>query len=143
MEIVTLTTAIATIFITKVIEKPGENLGQVLWDKTQNLVGKLKGKSDKFAGLLEGNQQQPLADGEAILELQALANKDLEIAQAIREVEAEVKQNPDLANKIQTLAQAIQNQSQSPTVQNNAKIAEFAKQVFQGNNNFNAPVTFN
>ncbi len=143
MEIVTLTTAataIATIFFTKVIEKPGENLGQLLWDKTQNLVLRLKGKSDKIASLLEGNQQQPLDYGEAVLELKVLADKDPELAKAIKEVEAEVQQNPDLAKMVQTLAQAIQ--SQPPTIQNSGKLAEYIKQVFQGNN-FNAPVTFN
>jgi hypothetical protein len=63
MEPITLTTvatAIATIFFTKVLEKSGENLGQVLSDKTQNLVARLKGKSDNIAGLLEGDRQQPL-----------------------------------------------------------------------------------
>jgi hypothetical protein len=87
--ITTVATAIATIFFTKVIEKPGENLGQLLWDKTQNLVARLQGKSEKIAGLLEGSQQQPLDYGEAILELKALADKNPEIAQVIKEVEAE------------------------------------------------------
>jgi hypothetical protein len=87
MEPITLTTvatAIATIFFTKIIEKPGENLGQLLWDKTQNLVARLKGKSNKIAGLLKRSQQQPLDMGEAVLELKALAEKDSELAKAIR-----------------------------------------------------------
>jgi hypothetical protein len=29
--------------LTKAIEKPGENLGQLLWDKTQTLIGRLQG----------------------------------------------------------------------------------------------------
>jgi methyl-accepting chemotaxis protein len=94
MELISLTTAataIATIFFTKVIEKPGENLGQEVWDKTQNLIGRLKGKSDKIAGLLEEDRQQSVNYGEAVLELKALADKNPELAKAIKEVEAEAE----------------------------------------------------
>jgi hypothetical protein len=143
MELISLTTAataIATIFFTKVIEKPGENLGQELWDKTQNLIGRLKGKSDKIAGLLEEDRQKSVNYEEAISELKGLADKDPKLAQAIKEIEVEVKQNPNLAKKVQTLAEAIQ--TKPPTIQNSGKQAEYMKQGFQGNI-FNASVTFN
>jgi uncharacterized coiled-coil DUF342 family protein len=143
MELISLTTAataIATIFFTKVIEKPGENLGQELWDKTQNLIGRLKGKSDTLTNLLEGNKQQPLDYGEAVSELKELADKDPELAKAIKEIGAEVKQNPDFAQRVQKLAKAIQ--TQSPTIQNDGKLAEYIKQLFQGCSFFGS-VTFN
>lgn len=130
MEIVTLTTAataITTIFFTKVIEKPGENLGQLLWDKTQNLVLRLKGKSDKIAGLLEGNQQQALDYGEAVLELKALADRDTEIAEAIEEVEAEANKesNPEFKQKLQEVKEeAHKLEGKEPIIQNLAKLAD-------------------
>ncbi len=130
MEPVTLTTAataIATIFFTKVIEKPGENLGQLLWDKTQNLVLRLKGKSDKIAGLLEVNQQQPLDYGEAVLELKALADRNPELAQAIKEVEAEANKesNPEFKQKLQEVKEeADKLEGKEPIIQNLAKLAD-------------------
>jgi hypothetical protein len=133
--ITTVATAIATIFFTKVIEKPGENLGQLLWDKTQNLVARLQGKSEKIAGLLEGSQQQPLDYGEAILELKALADKNPEIAQVIKEVEAEANKesNPQFQQKLQEVREeADKFKGQQPTIQNLAKLAEKIGVVNQG-----------
>jgi hypothetical protein len=140
MEPVTLTTvatAITIIFFTKVIEKPGENLGQLLWDKTQNLVGRLKGKSDKIAGLLEGTQQQPLNYGEAVLELKALADKDPELAQAMKEVETQASKesNPQLQQKLQEVREEVDKlKDKEPIIQiqNLSQLAEKIGVVNQG-----------
>jgi hypothetical protein len=134
MEIVTLTTAataIATIFFTKVIEKPGENFGQLLSDGTRNLalnlLARLKGKSDKIAGLLEGNQQQSLDYGKAVLELKALAEQNPELSQAIKEVEAEANKesNPEFKQKLQEVKEeANKIAGKEPIIQNLAKLAD-------------------
>ncbi len=130
MEPITLTTvatAIATIFFTKVIEKPGENLGQLLWDKTQNLVARLKGKSDKIAGLLEGSQQHPLDYGQAVLELKALADENPELAQAIKEVETEANKesNSQFQQQLQEVKEeANKLEGKEPIIQNLAKLAD-------------------
>jgi LPS O-antigen subunit length determinant protein (WzzB/FepE family) len=135
MEPITLTTvvtAIATIFLTKVIEKPGENLGQLLWDKTQNLMVKLKGtSSQKVAGLLEGSPEQPLNIGEAVLEIKALAEANPELAEAIQEVEAEANKesNAEFQQKLQQKLQEIQEETnqlnnQQLVIQNLTKLAE-------------------
>lgn len=148
MEPVTLTTvatAIATIFFTKAIEKSGENLGQVLSDKTQNLVARLKGKSDKIAGLLEGSQQQPEDYGKAVLELKALAYNNPELAKAIKEVETEANKesNPQFQQQLQEIREeANKLEGEEPNIQNYGKLAEYIKQVFQGNI-FYGDVTFN
>ncbi len=126
-------TAIATIFFTKVIEKPGENLGQLLWDKTQYLKEKLKGESGNIADLLEGNKDQPLDYGKVVLELKDLANNNSEIAKAIKEVEAGVNQNSNLAEIVQKLAETIQ--TQSSAIENSGKRAEYIKQLIEINNN--------
>lgn len=140
MEPVTLTTvstAIATIFFTKIIEKPGENLGQLLWDKTQNLVARLKGKSGKIAGLLEGSQQQPLDYGEAVLELKALADKNPELAQAIKELETEANKesNPEFQQKLQKVREeAHKLEGKEPIIQNLAKLADKINNLNQAQN---------
>jgi ribosomal protein S20 len=125
--ITTVATAIATIFFTKVIEKPGENLGQLLWEKTQSLVARLKGKSDKIAGLLEGTQQHPLDYGEAVLELKTLADKNSELAEAIKEVEAEANKesNPEFQQKLQEVREEADKLTEKePIIQNLAKLAD-------------------
>lgn len=140
MEAVTLTTvatAIATIFFNKVIETPGENLGQLLWDKTQNLIAKLKGKSDKILGLLEGSQQQPLDYGAAVLELKALADNNPELAQAIKELEAEANQesNPEFQQKLKEVREeADKLQGQEPIIQNLGKLADKINNLNQAQN---------
>ena len=140
MEPVTLTTvatAIATIFFTQVLEKSGENLGQVLSDKTQNLVAKLRGKSDKIAGLSKGNQQQPLDYGKAILELKELAEQNSELAKAIKEVEAEANQesNPQFKQKLQEVREeASKLEGKEASIQNLAKLAEKINNLNQAQN---------
>lgn len=147
MEPITLTTvatAIATIFFTKVIEKPGENLGQALWEKTQNLVVRLKGRSVKTAGLLEESQQTPIDYGEAVLELKALANENPELAQAMKEVELEANKesNPEFQKQLQEIRQRIDKLTvQQPINENYGKLAEQIKQAFI-KSNFYGPVNF-
>ena len=140
MEPITLTsvaTAIATIFFTKVIEKPGENLGQLLWEKTQNLVARLKDKSDKIAGLLEGNQQQPQDYGQAVLELKALADENPELAQAIKEVEAEANKEslPQFQQQLQEVREeASKLEGKEPIIQNLGKLADKINNLNQAQN---------
>ena len=134
LTLTTVATAIATIFFTKVIEQPGEKFGQLLWKKTQSLIslmGRLPGKSDKIAGLLEGSQQQLLDYGEAVLELKALADQNPELAKAIQEVEVEAKaeaskeSNPEFKQKLQEVRdEADKLNNQQPTIQNLSKLAE-------------------
>lgn len=137
MELVTLATAAATIFFVKVIEKPGENLGQFVWDKAQNLAGRLIGESEKLAGLLEASHQQPVNVGEVLIELKALEEKYPEIAQDMKELatEADKESNPQLKQKIQEFrdeAEKLKDEDQQLTIQNNSKLAEEIGVVNQG-----------
>ncbi len=140
MEPITLTTssiAVATIFFTKVIEKPGENFGQLLWDKTQNLIARLKGKSDKILGLLEGSQQQPLDYGAAVLELKALADNNPELAQAIKEVEAAANKesNPEFQLQLKEVREeADKLRGKELIIQNLGKLADKINNFNQAQN---------
>jgi hypothetical protein len=137
MEPVTLTavgTAIATIVLTKALEKTGEKLGEAALEKSNELIARLRQKNklpSSLANTPEGNPQEPLDYGQAVLELKAAADTDTEIAQSVREVEATVNADPQVAPKVQALANDLN--SQPAGVINNAKLAESIKNVFQGN----------
>jgi hypothetical protein len=125
MEPVTLTavaTAIATIVLTKALEKTGEKLGEAAIQKSNELIAQLQ-KKNKVSLLAEGNPQQPLDYGQAVLELKAVADTDTEIAQSVRDVEASVNQDESpTANEIQQLATEIA--AQPAIVNNFAQLAE-------------------
>lgn len=142
MGFATVVTAAATIFFVKVIEKPGENLGQLLWDKRQNLIGMIKSKSDKIAGFLEGSQHQSLNIAEVLIELKAVKDKDPEIAQAMKEaeVEANKESNPQFQQQLQEVREAADKlRGKEPIIQNSTKLTEGtdninqAKTIYQTN----------
>ncbi|WP_414577439.1 hypothetical protein [Anabaena sp. CCY 9402-a] len=136
MEAVTLTavgTAIATIVLTKALEKTGEKLGEAALEKSNELIAKLRQKNklpSSLANTPEGKAEEALDYGQAVLELKATADTDTEIAQSVREVEAAVNVDPQAA-KVQALANALN--AHPAGVINNAKLAEYIKNVFQGN----------
>ncbi|MEH1821665.1 MAG: hypothetical protein V7L31_21725 [Nostoc sp.] len=128
MEPVTLmavVSAIATILLTKPLEKIGENIGDATWTLGGKLIKLLrqKNKSPLLTNAVEGNEPQRLDYGQAVLELKAAAEQDPEIAQAVVEVEAAVNNDQsETAKEIKKLADEIKSQ---PSVVNNfAKLAE-------------------
>lgn len=131
MEFATIVTTAAIIFFTKAIEKPGENLGQLCWDKAPNLIGMIKGKSDKIAGFLEGGQDQSLNIAEVLIELKAVKDKDPEITQAMKEaeVEANKESNPQFQQYLKEVREAADKLEgkepivQNITIQNSTKLA--------------------
>jgi hypothetical protein len=134
MEPVTLTTvatAIATLLLTKSLEKVGENIGGVAWEQSSKLVEQLRNKNK--LPLLTTNakeQAQPLDYGQAVLELKAVADKDSEIAQAVVDVEAAAKADPKVAPKVEEIENTLK--SEQPTIQNLTKLAEKIGVVNQG-----------
>lgn len=147
MEPVTLTTAaigtaIATTLATKALEKTGERIGEKVFDETGKLLLRLRSKSPDTVTAIELAEQQPLDYGKAVLEIQETAKQYPEVAQAIRDVETAVKEEPNskLTQAIEELKSKLE--SQQPTVQNFTKLAESIKNIIQGNT-FNGSVTFN
>jgi hypothetical protein len=133
--------AVASVLWTKVQEKIGENIGDVLWTAPGKLIELLrqKNKSPLLTSAVEGNEPQRLDYGQAVLELKAAADADPEIAQAVVEVEAAVNNNQsEAAKEIKKLVEQI---NSHPSVVNNAKLADEIKNFFQGNT-FSGPVTF-
>ncbi|MBE9210429.1 hypothetical protein IQ244_28785 [Nostoc sp. LEGE 06077] len=113
-------TAIATTLWTKAQEKIGENLGDVLWTAPGKLIELLRRKNK--APSLTSDEPEKLDYGQAVLELTQAA-QDPEIAQAVVDVEAAVKNDlSEAAKEIKQLTDEIKSQ---PSVVNNfAKLAE-------------------
>jgi MinD-like ATPase involved in chromosome partitioning or flagellar assembly len=132
MEPITLTTAaigtaIATTLATKALEKTGERIGEKVFDETGKLLLRLKSKSPDTVTAIELAEQQPLDYGKAVWEVQETAKQYPEVAQAVRDVETAVKEEPNskLAQAIQDIKRKLE--SQPPTVYNFAKLAEEIK----------------
>ena len=134
MEPIELTAAaIALPFFSFYMEKAGEGLGE----KTAEQVGKLwqiiqRKPADITPVLKSAETEFPVDFGQAILELEAAANQDTEINQAVIDVAKVAKEeSPEDVKKIEAEIEKIK--SQGPTVQNYGKLAEEIRNVIQGN----------
>ena len=129
--------AIGSVVATKALEKTGEKVGETLWQQTGNFLNSLRNESPDTVTAIEKAPEQPLDYGKAVLETEAAAKANPEVAQRMQELVAMVETEPLLKD----LVNSIKSQTQQTTVINSQKLAEQIKNVFQGNT-FNGPVTF-
>jgi hypothetical protein len=129
--------AIGSVVATKALEKTGEKVGETLCQQTGNFLNSLKKESPDTVTAIEKAPEQPLDYGKAVLETEAAAKANPEVAQRMQELVAMVETEPLLKD----LVNSIKSQTQQPTVINSQKLAEQIKNVFQGNT-FIGPVTF-
>ena len=129
--------AIGSVVATKALEKTGEKVAETLWQQTGNFLNSLRNESPDTVTAIEKAPEQPLDYGKAVLEIEAAAKANPEVAQRMQELVAMVETEPLLKN----LVDSIKSQTQQPTVINSQKLAEQIKNVFQGNT-FTGPVTF-
>lgn len=125
-------TAIAATIMTKFWEKTGEKLGEKVFTESEKFLGALKKRSPETATAIEKAPEQPLDYGQAVLEVQTLAERDFEIAEVIQALvlAAEEEPNAKLTSITQEIINALRNQQ--PTVQNAGKLAEKIGIVVQG-----------
>ncbi|MEG5061167.1 hypothetical protein QUB60_25795 [Microcoleus sp. A2-C5] len=119
MEPLTLTaagTAIATILGTKALEKIGENLGDAVIQPVKKFWSLLKHESPDTASAIELAPEQPLDYGQAMLEVQSVADRNDEFKQILIQLLAAATTNPKLAEYIQLEMKKLQ--SQQPSIQN-------------------------
>ena len=116
--------AIGTVMATKALEKTGEKIGEVVFDRTGKFMTSLKHQSPDTATAIELAPEQALDYGQAILEVESAAKVNPEFAQTVQELaaSAEEESNPKLAEILQEVVNTLN--SQQPTVQNLAKLAE-------------------
>jgi hypothetical protein len=129
--------AIGSVVATKALEKTGEKVGEILWQQTGNFLNSLRNESPDTVTAIEKAPEQPLDYGKAVLETEAAAKANPEVAQRMQELVAMVETEPLLKD----LVNSIKSQTQQTTVINSQKLAEQIKNVFQGNT-FTGPVTF-
>ncbi|WP_235526580.1 hypothetical protein [Nostoc piscinale] len=112
--------------------------------KTGEFLVKLRKHSPNVVAAIEKAPATPLDYGKAVIEVEAAAKADPEVAQVLQEVAtaAQAETNQNFIQLIQEIADALKSQSQQPIFNNNQKFADEIKNFFQGNT-FNAPVTFN
>ncbi|BAZ70468.1 hypothetical protein NIES4106_52620 [Fischerella sp. NIES-4106] len=91
--------AIGSVVATKALEKTGEKVGEALWDKTGQFIVKLRKQSPQIVAAIEKAPEQPLDYGKALLEVEAAAKADPEVAQAVQELAtaAKAETNPKFA----------------------------------------------
>ena len=100
----TVAIAVATLLATKALEKIGENIGDTLYNKTQQFSEWLKQRLPGTFAAIEQAPEQPLNYGQAVLEIETAAKADPNISQAIQELVAAAKaaQNPKIADILAT-----------------------------------------
>ena len=125
-------TAVAATMMTKAFEKTGEKLGEKVFDQSEKFLTSLRIKSPETASAIQKVPQEPLDFGQAVLEVDALAKTDSELAKTIQVLAATVEQDPNLklAKIVQEIITTLK--SQQPTVQNMGKLAEKIGLVVQG-----------
>lgn len=125
-------TAVAATMMTKAFEKTGEKLGEKVFDQSEKFLTSLRIKSPETASAIQKVPQEPLDFGQAVLEVDALAKTDSELAETIQVLAATAEQDPNLklAEIVQEIVSTLK--SQQPTVQNMGKLAEKIGLVVQG-----------
>jgi len=116
MEPLTITLAIATVLGTKALEKIGENLGDAVTQRVEKFRSLLKHESPDTASAIELAPEQPLDYGQAMLEVQSVADRNDELKQILTQLAAAATTNPKLAEYIQLEMKKLQ--SQQPSIQN-------------------------
>lgn len=118
----------ALVFIAaKAPDKAADKILDKLWEQGENLLSQLRRKAPHTAITIEQAQTTPLNWEQTVIDVQAVAQTDSEVAQAVQAVEATVREHPELGQEI-----AKEIQSHPSIVQNSAKLAEKINAVFQG-----------
>lgn len=111
--------AVGSVIATKALEKTTEKVTETLLDKTGKFLVKLKKQSPQTVSAIEKAPEQPLDYGKAVLEVESAAQANPEVNQAMQELVAVAKAepNPKIAEilampNLQKLAEKIVNFAQ-------------------------------
>lgn len=133
MEPLTLAaTAIAATILTKFWEKTGEKLSEELFEKSEEFYKSLKQKAPETALAIEKSPQNSSAYSQAVLEVRAIADSDVELVEEMEllAIVAQKEPNEKLQQVIGDILYTLQNQQ--PTVQNIGKVADKIGLLVQG-----------
>lgn len=105
--LVAATVAVGSVFATKVVEKTGEKVADVIWDKGEKFIRSLQPVAPETVKKLEQAPEQPLDYGEAVLEVNAIAQEYPTINQAMQELAESAKAETTTPEFIKALNQKI------------------------------------
>ncbi|MGB3507763.1 MAG: hypothetical protein WBA93_00650 [Microcoleaceae cyanobacterium] len=111
----TAAVALGTVVGTKALEKTGEKIGEVVWDKSAKFLETLKQESPNTVKAIEQAPDQPLDYGQAVLEVEQAATENPDVAQRMQELATAAKAdpNPKLAEILQEIAEELKSQKSS------------------------------
>ncbi|MFS0519062.1 hypothetical protein ACEYW6_30805 [Nostoc sp. UIC 10607] len=106
--------AIGTVIATKALEKTGEKVGELLWDKTGQFLVILKKHSPQTVVAIEKAPSQPLDYGKAVREVESAAKANPEVAQAAQELVTAAETHPpsNLAEILREIKEAVEKSQQ-------------------------------
>ncbi|NEO39492.1 MAG: hypothetical protein F6J90_25435 [Moorea sp. SIOASIH] len=132
--------AISTVLATKALEKTGENVGQVVWDQTSQFVESLRNQSPDTVMAIEKTPEVPLNYADVVLEVEAAAKQNPEVAQAMEHLVATVDAEalPNLEEILEKITKALESHEATGENYNNENVKNFAKGdiINQHNPNF-------
>ena len=119
--------SLGTVIATKAYDKAGDLVIDTVFDKAKKFLQTLRQKSPETVTAIEQVDEQPLDYGRAVLEIEAAARSNSEVAEAMQELSAAAKAQPpsDLENILQNIMESIE--SQSSNIENYGKMAEKIK----------------
>ncbi|NEP33504.1 MULTISPECIES: hypothetical protein [unclassified Moorena] len=102
--------AISTVLATKALEKTGENVGQVVWDQTSQFVESLRNQSPDTVMAIEQAPEQALDYAKVVLEVEAAAKQNPEVAQSMERLVTTVDAEtlPNLEEIIEKITKALE-----------------------------------
>ena len=123
----TAATSLATVIATKVYDKTGDVVVDTVLEKAKHFWQFLRKESPKIATAIEQSNEQPLDYGQAVLEIEAAARSNSEVAEAMQELSVVAKAQPpsSLDKILQKIMESIE--SQSSNIENYGKMAEEIK----------------
>jgi ribulose kinase len=128
----TAAVTVATLVLTEAVKVPGKKLGEVSLEKAGTLMTLIKSKVTGKPLAIAPSPDQSVDIGQVFLEVSEAAHSHPDVAQAVQELAAAVQQDDsEMAQQIQNQAKAYE--AQAPTVINNEKLADSIKNLFQGN----------
>lgn len=116
-----------TVIATKAYDKAGDAVLNTVFDKAKKFLQSLKKQSPEIVTAIEQANEQPLDYGQAVLEIEAAARSNSEVAEAMQELSAAAKAQPPsgLDQILQEIKESME--SQSSNIENYGKIAEEIK----------------
>lgn len=116
--------SLGTVIATKAYDKAGDLVIDTVFDKAKKFLQTLRQKSPETVTAIEQVDEQPLDYEQAVLEIEAAARSNSEVAEAMQELSAAAKAQPisGLDEILQKIMESIE--SKSSRIENYEKVAE-------------------